>query len=307
MGCGRIKRNLTEYVDGKLDGKASSEVRAHLESCGKCKALAEKLRLSGSALSSLPGARMSDAAWEKVLLELHERKMEPSRSLFASPRALAAAGTLAVILLAAILVGSVFIGRRSQPGQGTLPASRTAAESQEASQKITPAASDRTGEAGQPLMGPHDAADAGKTPLPVAVSTDNDYNDDSIQRMVYGLEVRKSFARRYRMSDAIHRFPDYIRKLADDFQSLGADGAVLEAMVTCIREVEPVVLPAYAESARFEGRPVYIVGLCAPLRSSNVELTRMTIWVMDRDRFLARPGLDALVRWYQTTLQENED
>ena len=102
--------------------------------------------------------------------------------------------------------------------------------------------------------------------------------------------MKKEIAQNYTMSHAINYCDLYKRKMADMMVDAGQDGAMLEAMITYIETSEPVLLPYYAESARFTGVHVYVIGLAGPRRTEKSEkLTRTEVWVMDPVKFQARP------------------
>jgi hypothetical protein len=140
--------------------------------------------------------------------------------------------------------------------------------------------------------------------MPVARATSNNYDNGSMKTMAEGLDVRKQFAQRYTLSDAVNLRVLFSQKLADQFVALGGDGPTLEAMISYIQQSEPVLLPCYAERALFGGQNVIIVGLSGPPRGGNSKmLSRTEFWVMNPEKFVANP--DSCIMWWGQSLQNN--
>ena len=295
MDCRRVRKSLMDYVDGGLSEARRKEVSRHLKSCEDCSTLAEKLTASASALSTLAPEKMSQGASRRVLGALESpAKAIPVVGFFRSPRALAAAGAAAAVLVAlAIVVGVFTLG-----GPGKKPQLSKSAQKKQAAGTAEDQASSE-----QNYMQTTGSAPAATLVLPVAKITENNYDQDSAKAMAENLEVKNKFADRYSMSDAINLRVSFTKKLADDFSTLGGDGAMLEAMISFIQSTEPVLLPCYVEKAQFAGENVYIVGLCGPPRGGDVKkLTRTEFWAFNPDEFASDP--EASLAWWGQSIKQ---
>jgi Putative zinc-finger len=289
MNCRRAKKSLIEYVDGGLSKADREEVSRHLESCGDCSALAAKLKTSASAFSKLDPVTMPQQASRRVLGTLKSPGKAPRAvGFWHSPRALAAAGGVAAVLVALAVVVVVFAvgGPGTKPQQSESAVEKQAAGTAEDAQVL----STRTAP----------SAPTAALVLPVAKITRNNYNEDSAKTMAESLEVKKKFAERYTMSDAINLCVVFTKKLADEFTQLGGDGAMLEAMISFVQSTEPVLLPCYVEKAQYAGENVYIVGLSGPPFGGDTKnLVRTEFWAFNPDEFGADPEA-SLVWWGQS-------
>lgn len=298
MDCRRARKSLLEYAEGGLSPSRREQVGKHLESCGDCLALADKLAVSAAALEQLTPVEMPDEASHRVLSSMKSRGASaPAPGFFHSTRAIATAGIVTAVLVAlAIVVGVVTGGKPShntqvlQKGQSKTPVSDSGAAGTTAKQVTEPAA---------------EAPPLGSLVLPLAKVTSTDYNDGTMRTMAENLEVKKQFARRYSLSDAINLRIVFIQKLADQFVAVGGDGPTLEAMISFIQKSEPVLLPCYAEKALYSGRNVIIIGLCGPQRGgkSNM-LTRTEFWALNPDKFVSNPDLS--LEWWGQSLENNQ-
>ena len=291
MDCRRAKKSMMEYTDGDLSGVGREEVGRHLESCRDCAALAKKLSISASALGSLGRVPMPEESSARVLAAIGspEKAAKPSGGgFFRSPRVIATAGMITAVLVALAIVVGLSTGDR--PVRQAVVTEKTLT----ATQASSPAAT-----RGFNKQEDFSSAQASLV-MPVASVTANNYNQDSIKNMAENLDVKKKFAERYTLSDAINMRVDFIRKLADEFVDVGGDGPMLEAMISYVQSTEPVLLPCYAEKALFSDRSVYIIALCGPPRSgASKELTRTEFWAFNPEKFTTNPEL-SLVWWGQS-------
>jgi len=182
-----------DYVDGGLSGTRQEEVGLHLESCRECSALAERLKTSASALSTMAPVEMPPEASRRVLGTLKSPgRAAPVVGFFRSPRALAVAGGAVLLLALAVMVGIFARGGPGDKPQLSKSAQQTLAsgvsEESPADQGKQTAAS----------------APAGALVLPVARVTEKNYNQESAKAMAENLEVKNTFAERYSMSDAVN-------------------------------------------------------------------------------------------------------
>jgi hypothetical protein len=291
MNCRRVKKSLMEYAEGGLDESRRDQVGQHLASCAQCSGLAERLSLSAAALSTLEPLRMPEEAYLRLgVRTASEGGSRSGAGLLRSPRALTAAGLVAAALIAIAVVVGITV-----PGG---PVKDTGL-SQKAQQTMAAGATGKEAETNQPVVPGAIAA----IPLPVAKITGNNYDSTSITTMAEGLDIKRQFGERYSLDDAVNLRVAYIRKICDEFALAGGDGPMLEAMIGYIERTEPVVLPCYAEQARFTGRVVIIIGLCGPPRSgSDKQLTRTEFWAFDPGTFTTDPDT-SMVWWGQSIKQ----
>jgi anti-sigma factor RsiW len=122
IDCERIQESLGGWLDGELSSADSDSVRAHVASCGDCRAAQRRLETMTVALR---GALTSDASkidfapfWRAV-----ERRIEAQRpwygtfqdwaqSFFTAPRAAWAVPAAIAAVLAVISANSFFTGWR---------------------------------------------------------------------------------------------------------------------------------------------------------------------------------------------------
>ena len=285
MNCRKVKKSLAGYVDGDLDGKREDEIREHLDGCPGCRDLAEKLQISSVALSSLRPLELSDAASARILGAVqasgaHRKALLPG--WLRSPTALAAGACIALLLLSVVVVG-VLVLDFGKDTEGPTPAITE--------EKATDASEADVAEAEPEGIDPTTTGFLGPPPMPVVKATSTDYTEESLREMFENLEVKETFGQRYTMGNAIGLGPSFIDKVTSQFEGLGQDPAMLEAMISYVTIGEPTLLTCYVEKALFRGLDVTIIGFCAPPRSGTTTfLTRTEAWVMDPVRFTASPG-----------------
>ena len=289
MSCRRFRKSLIEYVDGDLAAERADKVRAHLETCESCKAASEKLEFSRSALASLAPVKMPDASAARIAAALRSSGQEARPALhtltsrlsyFSSTRGLAAAGVAAALILGLVIVVVSFSGT----GRVTNPdlTKGTTAEGPLSQQASTSPGQQKVD---QGLL-PSGIASI----LPTVKVSNNDYDETGLRNTFDKMEVKKEIADTYTMGHAINYCDLYKRKMADMMVDCGDDGAMLEAMISYITQSEPVLLPYYAESAKFTGLHVFIIGLAGPRRTdTSAKLTRTEVWVMNPAKFQANP------------------
>jgi hypothetical protein len=114
MQCQQVHEHLSAYVDRELTSELSAAVRAHLDACAECRALADDLRATADLLGRLPVQAAPKHLAEDIQREIERRTILPKggaeqqpqeRSLPIArvrmgPRALAVAA--AVVLAAGI-------------------------------------------------------------------------------------------------------------------------------------------------------------------------------------------------------------
>jgi hypothetical protein len=117
-------RDLMEILSACLDGEASPEearlVEAHLEACGKCRSVADRMRRVGFATASIEGEVPADFR-EKLFVRLEREDILPRRrNIFVYAvrwAVLPAAAVLALFLLVPRDVDHVATGPREEPAR----------------------------------------------------------------------------------------------------------------------------------------------------------------------------------------------
>ncbi len=292
MDCRRARKALMEYVDSGLPDGVAAEVRSHLEDCPGCSSAADRLSLSRSALGSLERVAMPAEASRRVMEELKTESGNSRRAsgFLRSPRTIATAGLVTAVLVAAAIIVGLYTSR-GPSGRQSLTEKSAPAESKPVS---APGREERQDSGAGP--GPS----GGPMVMPVAAVTANNYDKDSIESMAKNLEVKKKFAERYTLADAVTLRVLFCQKLADDFVAAGGDGPTLEAMISFASGSEPTLLPCYAEKALFSGQPVIIIGLSGPPRNGATRsLTRTEFWAFSTEKFVADPSV-SIVWWGQS-------
>jgi len=99
------------------------------------------------------------------------------------------------------------------------------------------------------------------TTLPVVTKTSSDYTPESFERSFPQTEILTAMTKAYahKCSDEVREaLIDYMKKEAAD---LGEDVSGFDALLTLsgCRDSEGLVLPTYAERARFNGQEVWII------------------------------------------------
>lgn len=289
MRCRRARKSLLDHEKGNLAKDELEEIREHLSTCEECAALAGKLELSGKALSSIQPEELSSAASSRVLEAVREagrkEKFQPV-GLLRSPRALAlGAGAAAVLVAVAVVVG-LNMGDGTKRREGPTTVANKGVE-----QSVPPVSpSAPLGYTGETEDTEGARMTVGPAPEPLVKVTANDYTPESLRSTFDSLGVKKEFAGRYTLADAINLGPTFTKRAADKFADLGQDAPLLEAIISYIKTTEPVLLPCYVEKARFQGQDVWILGLSGPPRSGkSTRLTRIEVWVMNPQKFEQNP------------------
>lgn len=301
MNCRRAKRLLLEYVDGVLGKAEATEVGEHLHACTSCAGAADRLSESRAALDTLERKTISEEVTKRLLSTVDEGSFHYplSRSVvdrfFRSPRTMTAAGGVLALLISLV----VFIGFFSSDGNEKAPSSVAAGQTDRDGRPTQ--AGDISAEGARTGT---EAQDTGVTEtgrnellLPVASVTSTNYSSESAEMMAQNLEIVDLFASRYTLADAIRMGSNFRRYLAEQLQSSGGDGPMLEAMIAYIESGEPGLLPCYAEQAQFNDEHVIIIGLCGPKRaSSSTCLDRCEFWALSPARFENNP--EASLAWW---------
>jgi anti-sigma factor RsiW len=130
MLCDQVREHLSAYLDKELTADLSAAVRAHLDSCAECRALAEELRATVNLLGRLPARPAPGHLADDVMRAIERRgilaigapvepqpqeRMLPMRRASAWPRALAVAATVVLAVGIGIFAYLSDIGRMAAP------------------------------------------------------------------------------------------------------------------------------------------------------------------------------------------------
>ncbi|MCX5684434.1 MAG: anti-sigma factor [Planctomycetota bacterium] len=130
MLCDQVREHLSAYLDKELTADLSAAVRAHLDSCADCRALADDLRATMNLLGRLPARPAPGHLADDVMRAIERRgilalgapvepqlqeRMLPVHRASAWPRALAVAATVVLAVGIGIFAYLSDIGRKAAP------------------------------------------------------------------------------------------------------------------------------------------------------------------------------------------------
>src|SRR6266542_4386252 len=129
----RLRNNLSPYIDGRLTGRETTALEAHLALCEACRRELDELRATALAMRQLPEAEAprSFAITPGMLERRAAAAARPTPAIGAGTRL---AGVAVAVALAVVLVGDLTFGDGNGSNQreaGSQPAteSRMAVES----------------------------------------------------------------------------------------------------------------------------------------------------------------------------------
>ena len=312
MRHAKIKKLLSEYMDGYLRPDKARMVEGHLATCPSCRETKDELEVAVKACGELPWVEMPLEVETSILEMIREEESiarRRSRLLSRLPRpAIVAAGAGVVsAIIAVVLVISL-------TGGGGEVALREAEKPEEKGAVTTEEASPTFPMEAPPTMGLKQnllnlasglGQAVGVIPQPVVAKTDNDYDQSSIRDLAEQLPVHHLVATEYTMADAINLGREFLSLILEQLPSMGEQNATLESMVKFITKEEPVALPVYAEKAKFQGKDAWIIGLAAPPRSGDSnDLSRLEIWVLNPESFSQDPNSSILFFGEHRILEE---
>ncbi|MBN2167877.1 MAG: zf-HC2 domain-containing protein [Actinobacteria bacterium] len=312
MRCRGARKRLTEYLDGGLSEEERLDVGKHIGSCPECTALLKRIEQSSDALSQLEPELLSETASEKILHNLrHEFAIhEPAGKLsmfFSSGRAIAIAGTTAVVLAAVVIAGGIAFNavssRYKDSGQEiqTLE-SKTAVDSAEGQPgKILKTGSDYSPDEDRSIS---EEQALTQKPMPQVQITANDYTDLTFKDVIENLDLRKQISESYGMSEAVNLKKEFTSILMDEFMKQNENGELLGNMIEYVGADQVALLPYYVEKAFFTGRQAIIICLAGPVRTGDSgKLSRTEIWVLDPELFTSNPD-GSLINFMQYQYEE---
>ncbi|KPL04663.1 MAG: hypothetical protein AMK75_00965 [Planctomycetes bacterium SM23_65] len=108
MNCRTICDHLSAYLDGELEAELAREVKAHLDSCERCREELDSLRELTGMLHALPRERAPEEIEREVVSYIEEdillRKPRHRRWVVVAVKALAGLGVAAAVFLVAFSV-----------------------------------------------------------------------------------------------------------------------------------------------------------------------------------------------------------
>ncbi len=114
MRCSGVRKHLSAFLDGELDEKEQSEIKAHLKDCSSCSRERELLRGSWEMLNEWkdiePSAHFKTNFWRRVQ-EQESSKRKPILYPQLFPRWAAALATAAILLAFVFLYLPPRLGR----------------------------------------------------------------------------------------------------------------------------------------------------------------------------------------------------
>lgn len=79
LDCKKVQPQLSEFVDGALDGDAAWSIKLHLATCAVCAKVEEELRGTADLLRSLPEIGPSASFEAKLAARLADQVLQPRR------------------------------------------------------------------------------------------------------------------------------------------------------------------------------------------------------------------------------------
>ena len=299
MRHAKIKKLLTEYVDGGLRPDRARMVEDHLATCPSCREIKDELEFAVRACGELPEAEMSLEVETSIREMIREeasgaKRRSRSFSLLSRPAIIAAGAGVASAIIAVVLVVSLTGGggqitqrdteeltEKGTAAEAPIPAESEKATSREDLKTSIVELMKRAGEA------------AGISP--VVTQSDTDYNQSSIQELAEGMPIHQEVATEFTMTDIFNKGSEFLNIILDELTSGGAQPSTLESMINFITKEEQMSLPVYVEKAKFQGKNAWIIGLAAPSRSGDTtNLNRLEVWVLDPDSFAQDPNSSIL-------------
>ncbi len=109
MSCDRVRRQLTSYLDGELEGSDGSVVRGHLRECATCRDVASEEAVIRDRLRQLPPLDPPASLWAGVQAQLAAAEVADAKRP-AWRRALARWAPVAPRFAAGTLVAAAAVG-----------------------------------------------------------------------------------------------------------------------------------------------------------------------------------------------------
>ncbi len=109
MSCDRVRRQLTSYLDGELEGSDGSVVRGHLRECAACREVAGEEAMLRDQLRQLPTLDPPPSLWAGVQAQLAAAEVADAKRP-AWRRALARWAPVAPRFAAGTLVAAAAVG-----------------------------------------------------------------------------------------------------------------------------------------------------------------------------------------------------
>ncbi len=117
MKCSKAKKLISEYIDGELNEKKASSLKAHIEVCPECQKFLKDLQKITDQAKDLEDISPSGKTWFRIQARLSEERQETRvpgwgqrRRILLFPPALRYAVSVAFLLL--VVFGAVIISLR---------------------------------------------------------------------------------------------------------------------------------------------------------------------------------------------------
>ncbi len=98
MRCCRIKKRISSFIDGEIQGKEKAKIEAHLNSCPECRNEAEKLKQVNMILDTMPSVSTPPFLANRVLARV-KGEINEKRSLNFLPAWMRWATALTAVLV----------------------------------------------------------------------------------------------------------------------------------------------------------------------------------------------------------------
>ncbi len=289
MNCRKCEADLSAYIDGELDPRASREVAGHLAACAGCREKEAGLERVAGTLAALPRAGLS-ATEQRRLMEGLRRRMKDAEaeerreraSLF--PRLATAAAILVTVVVVTIALMTTPTSRKEAEPTGTPVADAGGQAPQdglvaEGSGNNGAVASGAAVSAEVPSV--TSLATASLLPTPRMVKSSNDYDKSQVAEYSADLGTRLDF-----YSDLWYRPASYSgasvkmsgadqsavqEHYVSELTGLAAEwGEDPESLNKCLSlaasQIPPgkFAVPCFVEKAFFQGQPVWIISYSVP-------------------------------------------
>jgi hypothetical protein len=176
MLCDQVREHLSAYLDRELTADLSAAVRAHLDACAECRALADDLRATVDLLGRLPARPAPGHVADDVMREIERRgilavgaavepppqeRTLPMRRARLWPRALAVAATFALAIGIGIFAYLSEVGLTKAPAPASGVAEKAAEKWKEEGRDLSVAMAPKSAEFSEHANGRRMARTAG--------------------------------------------------------------------------------------------------------------------------------------------------
>jgi hypothetical protein len=289
LNCRKCEADLSAYIDGELDPRASREVAGHLATCAGCREKEAGLERVAGMLAALPRAGLSEVE-QRQLMEGLRRRMKDAEaaerrrraSLF--PRVATATAILVTVVVVTIALMATPTSRKAAEPTETPVADATGLAPQDG---VVTGGSGNNGAvasgAGESAEAPSvtSLATASLLPTPRMVKSSNDYDKSQVAEYSADLGTRLDFysdlwyrpapysGASVKMSGADQSAiqEHYVSELTGMAAEWGEDPESLKKSLSLASSQIPpgkFAVPCFAERAFYQGQPVWIISYSVP-------------------------------------------